>query len=241
MPRRPGRHLSLFLFVTLFLAFALPGEAPSTSSKAAARALAAKPDMPFEQLIKVGSDLINEFWVNTSNANRWTYKPPSGLFYYNSAVATGCGPAVPQNAFYCTADNSIYYHDEFIRGMYSDAGDFAAVGVLAHEWGHLAQRNLGILDATGHSQYYSIALELQADCFAGAFTKYVEDKKMLEDGDVDEAGETLFRVGDRKNVKWSDPTAHGRPIQRVRNFLKGYEEGVGGCFTAAQTQRLGFK
>lgn len=63
--------------------------------------------------------------------------------------------------------------------------------ILAHEWGHLVQANLGFLNG----QYLTIQTELQADCFAGSWASHAGEEGYLEEGDLDEGASSLFKAG----------------------------------------------
>jgi predicted metalloprotease len=184
-----------------------------------------KPDMPLPNLLTFASGDINSFWLQNFNANRRRYTRPS-MFYYLVPMRTPCGVTLMNNAFYCPASNSIYYDYNFISKMYSGVGDYAAVSIIAHEWGHLVQAQLGISSGSN----FSIQMELQADCFAGAYTKYAELKRELEEGDMEEAGVGLFNAGDPKGMAWFASNAHGKPMQRISAFLDGYKGGTAACF-----------
>ncbi len=186
-------------------------------------------DMPFEQLVNATSGLLDDFWRQSFKDMRWqaAYTTPKSLIPYREPIATGCGVVTMNNAFYCSADQKIYFDENLVRGLYQDPGDYAAVTVLAHEWGHSVQRDLGIIG--GNKQYLSIDTELQADCFAGAFAKHILELRYLEEGDLEEGGEALLRFGDPRNGKWFDPQAHGKPFQRGAYFNKGWEGGLPQC------------
>lgn len=186
-------------------------------------------DMPFEQLVNVTSGLLDDFWRKSFQEMRWQkpYSTPKGLIPYYQPIQSGCGMLTMNNAFYCPADQKIYYDDNLMRGLYQEPGDYAAVTVLAHEWGHAVQKDLGILG--GGKEYFTIQTELQADCFSGAFAKYILELRYLEEGDLEEGGEALLRFGDARNGKWFDPQAHGKPFQRGAYFNKGWESGLPAC------------
>lgn len=191
-------------------------------------------DMPFDQLVTVSRNLLDEFWAREFAARGISYQTARGFYYYIQPLNTPCGVLELNNAFYCERNHSVYFDDRFLRKVYNEAGDFAVVTILAHEWGHLAQRNLGIV--RDNRTIYSIQTELQADCFAGAFAGYVDQKGMLEDYDLDEGGAKLFNVGDLKGTPWFDRQAHGRPIERIDAYLEGYKRGIRQCFTYTQNQ-----
>lgn len=78
--------------------------------------------------------------------------------------------------------------------------------------------------------YYTIQLELQADCFAGSYAGYAataSELVILEPGDVEEGAMSVYLKGD--DLPWFDPAAHGSPRQRHRAFMTGYQYGVSAC------------
>ena len=180
----------------------------------------------FEDLIEDAASIINDFWVQQFEAANVEYEPPTEFVAYTQPVRTACGPAELENAFYCPASHGIYYDINFLQEQLNTDGDFAPVVILAHEWGHLVQGNLGLLDG----EQFTIQTELQADCFAGAWSAYAGELELLEEGDLDEGANALFKAGDDIDTPWFDPGAHGQPDQRVDAFTQGLENGVDACF-----------
>jgi predicted metalloprotease len=185
------------------------------------------PDMPINELINFVVSDLNSYWNAQFNYARRQYAPPKLIQAYTQQIQTPCGNALLNNAFYCPASHSIYYDANFLYKVYSQVGDFAAVSIIAHEWGHLVQRQMGIVKGP----YLSIQTELQADCLSGAYAKHAGEKSYLEEGDLDEAGAGLFKFGDPRGMPWFDMNAHGKPLQRVSAFLDGLKQGPGGCFS----------
>jgi predicted metalloprotease len=112
--------------------------------------------------------------------------------------------------------------------------------VIAHEVGHHVQKLLGIsarVDAMQRragereANQLSVRLELQADFFAGVFAKYVNDKKILDPGDIEEALRAASAIGDDNIQRQTsgrvvpDSFTHGTSEQRLRWFRKGFETG----------------
>lgn len=217
-PRKDFLVAPLTLTIIAVAILAFPAEAGRSTASSR------PPDLPLNQLLPVASADINRFWHQSFYASRLRYVTPM-MVPYNQPISTSCGPAVMNNAFYCSAENRIYYDYNFMGQMYSQVGDYAAVSILAHEWGHLVQTQLGI--ARGGA--FSIQMELQADCFAGAYTQYAERMKELEPGDLEEAGAGLFKGGDPIGMPWFAPTAHGTAMQRINAFLNGYKDGPQKC------------
>src|SRR5436190_7093883 len=60
---------------------------------------------------------VNNFWTQTFAASGKSYAPPSGIIPYTTPIRTGCGRSVPNNAFYCEPDNTIYYDSNFLQSQ----------------------------------------------------------------------------------------------------------------------------
>ncbi|MBD5607397.1 MAG: hypothetical protein HDQ93_00915, partial [Desulfovibrio sp.] len=154
--------------------------------------------------------------------------------------------------FYCPADKKVYidlsfYHD--MERKLGGGGDFALGYVLAHEIGHHVQDLLGISRQTHERQQrvsqteankLSVALELQADCFAGVWGARMASEGILEPGDLQEALNTASAIGDDRLQKRSygrvvpDSFTHGTSRQRYEWFRRGFDTGdPGQCNTFA--------
>ncbi|MEO6458355.1 MAG: neutral zinc metallopeptidase [Chloroflexia bacterium] len=184
------------------------------------------PDNGIQELMEVAAQYINDFWVAEFKEAGARYEPPAEIVPYTREIDTLCGPAVLNNAFYCPNSHGIYYDLNFLQDQLDSDGDFAPVTILAHEWGHLVQGNLDLLN----SGLYSVQLELQADCFAGAWANYAGELEILEEGDLDEGATALFKAGDDSNTAWFDPQAHGQPDQRIQSFDIGLKSNTDACF-----------
>ena len=165
------------------------------------------------------------------------YSSPSRYVYYRPEEQPGpsCGgeQAPPQNAFYCPAGDFIAWDESgLVIPYYVGAGDFAAAFVIAHEFGHAMQARLP------QREDLTILSELQADCFAGAWSRYVQEQGQLEAGDLDEATLAVFSARDLPGTPFTDPAAHGTGFERTRAFADGYEEGPGSCYPAPRADWL---
>ena len=139
-----------------------------------------------------------------------------------------------QAAAYSPSDDTIYISQEFATKIYNGeldqmlpgsshgygraAGDFAVAYIVAHEYGHQVQDELGLFDQGIATK----PLELQADCFAGAWAKSADEANRLDAGDVDEAIEAALAVGD---FDTSNPGHHGTPEERADAWRTGFEAG----------------
>lgn len=152
---------------------------------------------------------------------------PSAFIEYRSGEdAPECGGERVEagNAFYCTEGNYIAWDEaNLLMPYFEQVGDFAIAYVLAHEWGHAIQNQVGArAEAT-------IFFELQADCYAGAWGGDAELRGMLEPGDVEEGLAAAQSVGDPEGIPWFDPDAHGTAEQRIEAFTVGFEGGPFAC------------
>jgi predicted metalloprotease len=133
------------------------------------------------------------------------YEPPTVTLYEGSAP-TGCGYGqAAMGPFYCPSDRHVYLDLSFWRDLETQLGassaDFARAYVIAHEYGHHVQTLTGVSQqvqaaqqrASGQAEAnrYSVALELQADCYAGVWAANAASvsngEVALEAGDL-EAG-----------------------------------------------------
>ena len=169
--------------------------------------------------------------------------PEATLVLYRDAVETACGVA-PSAAgpFYCPLDTSVYVDLSFyetLRARYGAPGDFAQAYVLAHEIGHHIQNLTGTLSqvrqaqqsSPGQANQLSVALELQADCYAGVWAATAGDRGILEPGDIQEGLNAAAAVGDDRLSGMAgrsvnqETFTHGSSAQRMTWFRTGFENG----------------
>ena len=235
--------MSRLLVVRLVLFLTLAGLLPHTSTPVAAQtqdpaslqtqaaAEAAQRPQAFPNILDAD---IDRFWANQFLAAGRSYNPPDGIVGFNRPILTACGRANPATdaAFYCVLDETIYYSTDFRTILETQVGDFGWVVVVAHEWGHHVQYQLGLDPGAAPDQVGDLAprdLEEQADCLAGAYTEDAEATGWLDPGDVEEAIVVTRSAGDPVGTPFDDPYAHGTSQQRVSAFLDGYRNGLTGC------------
>jgi predicted metalloprotease len=166
---------------------------------------------------------------------------------FRDQVDSGCGFAQSATGpFYCPADRKIYldvgFFDELDR-RFGAPGDFAQAYVIAHEFGHHVQNISGLTDRAAADRRpgansASVALELQADCFAGVWGhaasqpgRAAAGKVELDPGDIEEGLRAAAAIGDDRLQKMSsgrvmpDRFTHGSSAQRVAAFRRGMETG----------------
>jgi predicted metalloprotease len=172
-------------------------------------------------------------------ANRSYEKPKLKLF--TDGTQSGCGFAnAAVGPFYCPADHKVYLDLEFfqeLRNKFKAPGDFAQAYVIAHEVGHHVQDLLGTLPefnqrrqsmSQDQANAYSVRIELQADCYAGAWGKGEFEKGFLDSTDVSEAITAANQIGDDTLTRGSvSPRqyTHGTSAQRMKWFKQGYTTG----------------
>ena len=182
-------------------------------------------------------DDIDSYWTRTFAAANLPEPSVSFAAVPPGAVRlTACGnPADDNAAFYCPSDDTIYVAQVFAADLYRGvlrglpgeragygraAGDFAVAYVLAHEYAHNLQQELGTFDnGVGSS---AKPYELQADCLAGTWAYSVFEAGLLEPGDLEEATNAALAVGD---FDVGNAQHHGRPEERRDALLTGYESG----------------
>jgi uncharacterized protein len=118
---------------------------------------------------------IQSYWADVYSGYQQTETQ-----VFNGQVATGCGTATAAvGPFYCPQDKIVYleetFFDQMLKGQLgAKGGDAAEAYVLAHEYGHHISDLTGVLaKAQGYQgtgpKSAQVRLELQADCYAGAW------------------------------------------------------------------------
>lgn len=190
--------------------------------------------------LAAGQVVLDEFWEGQVQG----YTPPQ-LFVVDGATNTQCGTASNQTGpFYCPPEQAVYVDPTFfglLRQQFdATAGPLAQLYVLAHEYGHHVQNITGISDRTNAAQQqfpdaaneFSVALELQADCFAGAWASSVAERGLFDrEGEIDEALGAAEAVGDDRIMESAgqevnpESFTHGSAEQRRTWFAKGFDTG----------------
>ncbi|MDX3926811.1 MAG: neutral zinc metallopeptidase [Shinella sp.] len=189
-------------------------------------------------------------WNGIFQAEGATYEEPK-MVLFSGSVQSACGFAsAASGPFYCPGDRKVYldmgFFDELAQ-KFQAAGDFAQAYVVAHEVGHHVQNLTGVLPRFNQmrgrmseveANQMSIRVELQADCYAGIWGKFTEQKGLLEQGDLEEALNAATQIGDdtlqKRMQGYVVPESfnHGTSEQRRRWFQRGFESGkVESCNT----------
>lgn len=181
-------------------------------------------------------------WGKIFAENGMTYKNPK-LVLFKGSVNTACGGASSASGpFYCPGDQKVYmdlgFFEELKSKFGAEGGDFAIAYVIAHEIGHHAQTLLGTSEKMHQAQEgksqaeankLSVALELQADFYAGVWAH--DNQETLDEGDIEEALSAANAVGDdaiqskMQGQVVPDSFTHGTSEQRMYWFKKGFKTG----------------
>jgi predicted metalloprotease len=196
------------------------------------------------QFVDIIGTNIDDVWATKIKG----YTPPKTVIY-DQGTQTGCGfGQTAMGPFYCPTDQTVYLDLSFWQEMGrlgADEGDFARAYVIAHEFGHHVQKLTGTSDrvqqaeqrASGRAEAntYSVALELQADCYAGVWAAHAAEvsggKVALDPGDLEKGLKTANAIGDDKLQKEAtgrvqpEGFTHGTSAQRVEWLNKGYTSG----------------
>lgn len=184
-----------------------------------------------------------DVWNGIFAADGQDYPEPT-LVLFEDQVQSACGFAsAASGPFYCPADSRVYidlrFFDELAR-RFNASGDFAQAYVIAHEVGHHVQNIIGVLPrfhqmrrqmSQAEQNAMSVRVELQADCFAGIWGHFTEQRGLLERGDLQEALNAATQIGDdtiqRRTQGFIVPESfsHGTAEQRRAWFARGFETG----------------
>ena len=201
-------------------------------------------------------DTWTEIFQQQVNGGRYT--APT-LVLFSGQTRSGCGAAQSaMGPFYCPNDQKVYLDTAFFAEMRSrfhacpeteGACAFSQAYVIAHEVGHHVQDLLGILPKVHQAEEQSasdadanrlsVALELQADCFAGVWANHTQQKfHFLDKGDVEAALQTASAIGDDRLQQETrgrvvpDSFTHGTSAQRQHWFSAGLNSGqINACNT----------
>jgi uncharacterized protein len=237
--RKPIRR-GVFAGVAL-LAVAIVASQQLGSAKAYEQPADDEQPQTMEQFLTTVTRDVDTYWTSVFEDNGLS-EPRVGYAWIpaGQTAASACdggGAMGDSAAAYCSADDTIYISEQFANDIYTGAldqalpgssqgyggtvGDFAVAYIVAHEYGHQIQDELGLFERYGN-QVPTAAFELQADCYAGTWANSAYQDDRLEDGDVQEALDAALAVGD---FNADSPMHHGTPEQRAEAWNAGFESG----------------
>jgi uncharacterized protein len=193
---------------------------------------------------------VQDYWKKAFGSTNGGYQVTRTILF-QGGVQTGCGNASSAvGPFYCPTDGLVYldvgFFDELSSRFGAQGGPLAQAYVVAHEYGHHVQNLLGTSDRVGRDQATgpesgSVRLELQADCYAGVWTKNASSTtdaqgraliKPPTEAEIKVALDAAAAIGDDRIQQRTQgrvsPEAwtHGSSEQRQRWFLTGYRSGT---------------
>ena len=199
---------------------------------------------------------MQDFWSRAYPDQTGKPYQPIKTVRFQSSTASACGQASEgMGPFYCPNDKRVYldtdFFDDMLTGQLGAKGGPFSIGyVIAHEYGHHVQDQLGVLRQVRTqrgAKSDAVRLELMADCLAGVWAKSAQETRdqdgqpifaELNRDDVVRAVDAAQAVGDDRIQKRSsgrvdtDSFTHGTSAQRVRWFETGMREGtIRGCDT----------
>ncbi|GAA1388419.1 neutral zinc metallopeptidase [Luteococcus peritonei] len=224
------------------------------------------------------NDCTNTSQINSNRECRWTAYVNSIQSYwatqfqqgqyqgavtktFTGQVSTACGTATSEvGPFYCPGDKTVYidtaFTDQLLQQLGAQGGDAAEAYILAHEYGHHIQDLTGQMakaqsagNQTGPTSP-QVRLELQADCYAGAwFKNATQDQsgiigKVTQD-DLNRVIDAAAAVGDDRIQEASsgrvqpESWTHGSAKMRQYWAAKGFSTGSPSACDTFSTNDLG--
>ncbi|GAB3923066.1 KPN_02809 family neutral zinc metallopeptidase [Mucilaginibacter myungsuensis] len=202
-------------------------------------------DKRFVRVVVAGTE---DVWDSLFVSIGKTYEHPTLQLFTDEVNAEGCGYATSATGpFYCPANRRMYLDMTFFDDLsqrFGAPGDAAKAYVIAHEVGHHVQNLLGVTEQMdrarsqmSETQYnkLSVALELQADFYAGVWAHYEQDTRakgiVISRSDIDSALVAANAIGDDRLQQQGsghvnpDSFTHGTSAQRAFWFKKGFDTG----------------
>jgi predicted metalloprotease len=185
---------------------------------------------------------VQRFWEGVFQRSGRRY-PYADTVFFTDQVQTQCGFASSQvGPFYCPRDEQIYidlgFFDELQSRFGAGSAPFAQAYVIAHEYGHHVQNQLGVLDRIGNDRQgpesRAVRSELQADCYAGVWAANAVETGIIEEltqADINAGLDAAAAIGDDRIQEQTqgqvnpEGWTHGSSEQRRRWFSRGYEQG----------------
>ena len=185
---------------------------------------------------------VQKFWDGVFQRSNRQYQFVDTVFF-SGQVDSACGTADSQvGPFYCPRDKLVYIDLGFFDELQSRLGvgraTFAQAYVIAHEYGHHVQNQLGVLDKISGDRQgpesLAVRSELQADCYAGVWAAHAVETGLVEQlsqADINDGLDAAAAIGDDRIQQSTqgqvnpETWTHGSSEQRRRWLSQGYEKG----------------
>jgi len=211
-----------------------------------------------DQCLVIGTvNSVQAFWASELPRYGKTWRATKTRLYQGSDQSA-CGTASNQvGPFYCPLDQRVYIDASFFQLLTkrfgADTGNLAKEYVVAHEYGHALQDQLGLLGRAQQGQTgpnsNGVRIELMADCLAGVWAQHASATKdsngttflkPLTDADIRSAMSAASAVGDdqiqakTQGQVTPETWTHGSAAARQKWFMTGYTKGdLNSCDTFA--------
>jgi len=185
---------------------------------------------------------VQKFWDGVFQRSNRQYHF-ANTFFFSGQVDTACGTADSQvGPFYCPRDQLVYidlgFFDELQSRFGVGSATFTQAYVIAHEYGHHVQNQLGVLEKISGDRQgpesLAVRSELQADCYAGVWAAHAVETRIVEQltqADINDGLDAAAAIGDDRIQQTTqgqvnpETWTHGSSEQRRRWFSRGYEQG----------------
>jgi predicted metalloprotease len=183
---------------------------------------------------------VSAYWAEQLPAHfDERFEPVARLLSYDPEVddLRACGTPVSEaamNAFYCPPEDLVAWDRGLLLPLLEERfGPMAIVTVLAHEFGHAIQYR--IQQQTGIDKTTrTIVKEQQADCFTGAYFRWVAEGnseyfRVSTSEGLNQVLASMFFIRDQPGQSARAKGAHGTAFDRTFAFQLGFEKGPKNC------------